>query len=170
MIPSLPFNLKEWIEQHRHELKPPVGNRVLWQDQEFIVMVVGGPNQRTDYHYDEGAEFFYQIEGAMLLRIMEDSGPRDITIGEGEVFLLPPKVPHSPQRFTNTIGIVIERQRRPGEQDGLIWYCQHCHSKVYEEYFQLENIERDFPPVFERYFSSDANRTCPNCGHVQPQQ
>lgn len=168
MIPSLPFNLKEWIEQHRHELKPPVGNRVLWQDQEFIVMAVGGPNQRTDYHYDEGPEFFYQIEGEMLLRIIEDERPRDITIGEGEVFLLPPRIPHSPQRFADTVGIVIERQRRAGEKDGLLWFCEKCHAQVYEEYFELKNIETDFPPVFDRYFGSEANRTCPNCGHVQP--
>jgi 3-hydroxyanthranilate 3,4-dioxygenase len=170
MIPSLPFNLTDWIAKHRDQLKPPVGNKVLWRDQEFIVMAVGGPNQRTDYHYDEGAEFFYQVEGEMLLRIIEDDQPRDITIGEGEVFLLPPRVPHSPQRFANTIGIVIERQRREGEQDGLLWFCEKCHSKVYEEYFPLKDIEQDFPPVFERYFDSVENRTCPDCGHVQPEQ
>ena len=92
-----PFNLQAWIDEHRHELKPPVGNKCIY-DGDFIVMVVGGPNARTDYHYDEGPEWFYQLEGEMVLRIQEDGAPRDITIRAGENFLLPPRVPHSPQR------------------------------------------------------------------------
>lgn len=91
-----PFNFREWIDQHRHLLKPPVCNKQVFEDAEFIVMVVGGPNRRKDYHYDEGEEFFYQIEGDMVLKIMEDGKPKDIHIREGDIFLLPPRVPHSP--------------------------------------------------------------------------
>lgn len=168
MLPSMPINFRDWIEENRHLLKPPVGNKCVWQDQDFIVMVVGGPNTRSDYHYDEGPEFFYQVEGDMVLKIMEDGKPRDIPIREGEIFLLPPKVPHSPQRFENTVGLVVERKRLDHEQDGLIWYCEKCNNKLYEEYFHLENIETQFPPVFERFYASEEARTCGECGHVHP--
>lgn len=168
MLPSMPINFKEWIEDNRHLLKPPVGNKCVWEDQDFIVMVVGGPNTRSDYHYDEGPEFFYQVEGDMVLKIMEDGTPRDIPIKEGEIFLLPPKVPHSPQRFENTVGLVVERKRLEHEQDGLIWFCEKCNNKLYEEYFHLENIETQFPPVFERFYASEEARTCGECGHVHP--
>lgn len=168
MLPSMPINFKDWIEENRHLLKPPVGNKCVWEDQDFIVMVVGGPNTRSDYHYDEGPEFFYQVEGDMVLKIMENGEPRDIPIKEGEIFLLPPKIPHSPQRFANTVGLVVERKRLEHEQDGLIWYCEKCNNKLYEEYFHLENIETQFPPVFERFYASEEARTCGECGHVHP--
>jgi 3-hydroxyanthranilate 3,4-dioxygenase len=161
-----PFNFREWIDQHRHLLKPPVCNKLVFEDAEFIVMVVGGPNRRKDYHYDEGEEFFYQIEGDMVLKIMEDGKPKDIRIREGDIFLLPPHVPHSPQRFADTVGLVIERKRSPTEKDGLLWYCDNCANLLYEEYFHLENIEKDLPPVFERFYSSEENRTCRKCGTV----
>jgi 3-hydroxyanthranilate 3,4-dioxygenase len=168
MLPSMPINFKDWIEENRHLLKPPVGNKCVWEDQDFIVMVVGGPNTRSDYHYDEGPEFFYQVEGDMVLKIMENGEPKDIPIKEGEIFLLPPKIPHSPQRFENTVGLVVERKRLEHEQDGLIWYCEKCNNKLYEEYFHLENIETQFPPVFERFYASEEARTCGECGHVHP--
>lgn len=164
---NAPINLNRWIDENRAALKPPVGNKCI-HDGDFIVMVVGGPNRRSDYHYDEGAEFFYQVQGDMILRVMEEDGPRDIRIREGEIFLLPPRVPHSPQRLPDTVGLVIERRRVEGELDGLIWFCPECHHKLYEEYFQLENIETQFPPVFERFFGNLESRTCGNCGAIHP--
>jgi 3-hydroxyanthranilate 3,4-dioxygenase len=167
-----PLNLQAWIEEHRQLLKPPVGNKCVY-DGDFIVMVVGGPNQRTDYHWDEGPEWFYQLEGEMVLRIQEDDGSgtlavRDIPIRAGETFLLPPRTPHSPQRMPDSIGLVIERRRLPHEDDGLQWYCENCNAKVYEEYFHLHDIEQDFPPVFDRFYSSREHRTCKACGHLNP--
>ncbi len=163
-----PINFKQWIEDHRQLLKPPVGNKVIWKDGDFICMVVGGPNQRTDYHYDEGPEFFYQVEGDMLLKVMQDGKIKEIPIREGEIFLLPPRVPHSPQRFEDTIGLVIERQRMPGEQDGLMWFCERCQTKLFEAYFELTDIESQFPPVFDAFYSNPDRRTCDNCGHLNP--
>ena len=166
MLPN-PLNLQAWIEEHRHLLKPPVGNKVV-HDGDFIVMVVGGPNVRTDYHFDEGAEWFYQLEGEMVLRIQEDGKARDIPIRAGETFLLPPRVPHSPQRMAGSIGLVIERKRLPHEDDGLMWFCERCNHKLYEEYFHLHDIEQDFPPVFDRFYASHDHRTCKSCGHLNP--
>ena len=166
MLPN-PLDLQAWIEEHRHLLKPPVGNKCVY-DGDFIVMVVGGPNSRTDYHLDEGPEWFYQLEGEMVLRIQEDGKPRDIPIRAGETFLLPPRTPHSPQRLADSIGLVIERKRLPHEQDGLLWFCERCNAKLYEEYFHLHDIETDFPPVFDRFYSSRDLRTCNACGLVNP--
>ncbi|MGR9108053.1 MAG: 3-hydroxyanthranilate 3,4-dioxygenase [Gammaproteobacteria bacterium] len=160
------FNLQTWIDEHRAFLKPPVCNKRIFEDTEFIVMVVGGPNARKDYHYDEGEEFFYQIEGDMVLKIMENGQRRDIPIKEGDIFLLPPKVPHSPQRVADTVGLVIERKRLAHEKDGLLWYCEACSNLLYEEYFKLRNIEEDMPPIFDRFYSSLKNRTCGRCGAV----
>ena len=162
----MPFNFQKWIEEHRHLLKPPVGNKQVFEQDEFIIMVVGGPNQRKDYHYNEGAEFFYQLEGNMNLRVFEKGEPKDIHIREGEIFLLPPKLPHSPQREANSIGLVVERKRLPHEDDALMWFCDNCHHKLYHESFHLQNIETDMPPVFNRFFSSEENRTCSKCGTV----
>ena len=166
MRPIQAFNFRQWIDEHRHLLKPPVGNKQVFQDAEFIIMVVGGPNSRKDFHDDPGEEFFYQLEGDMMLWTMQDGRRVDVPIREGEILLLPPRVPHSPQRRVNTVGLVIERQRRAGEEDGLRWFCESCHRELYSEYFQLENIETQFPPVFERFFSSLEHRTCKHCGAV----
>jgi 3-hydroxyanthranilate 3,4-dioxygenase len=164
----LPIDFQKWIAEHRHLLKPPVGNKVIWQDQDFICMVVGGPNQRSDYHWDEGPEFFHQLEGEMVLKVMEHGVPRDIPIHAGEIFLLPPRIPHSPQRMAGSVGLVIERKRLPQELDGLLWYCERCHHELYREFFALENIETQFPAVFERYYRSTEHRTCKSCGHLNP--
>ena len=161
------FNLQEWIDAHRHLLKPPVGNKCI-VDADYIVMVVGGPNERTDYHYEDGPEFFYQIEGEMILRIQEDGKPRDIPIKAGEMFYLPPHVPHSPQRMPDSVGLVIERKRLAHEQDALMWFCERCNAKIFEEFFHLTDIENQFHAVFERFYRSDVNRTCIACGHLNP--
>lgn len=166
MRPMKAIDFKDWIDQHREVLKPPVCNKVVYQDGEFIVMVVGGPNLRRDYHYDEGEEFFYQLEGEMVLKTMQDGKPVDIPIRAGEIFLLPARIPHSPNRFEASVGLVIERRRRPGEKDGLMWFCENCNNKLYEEYFELKDIEKDFPPVFDRFFGSLEKRTCNACGTV----
>jgi 3-hydroxyanthranilate 3,4-dioxygenase len=166
MLPN-PINLQAWIDEHRHLLKPPVGNKCI-HNEDFIVMVVGGPNQRTDYHWDEGPEWFMQLEGEMVLRIQEDGKVRDIAIKAGESFYLPPRVPHSPQRMAGGIGLVIERKRLPHEQDGLLWYCERCNTKLFEEFFTLRDVEKDFPPIFDRFYRSHDHRTCKTCGHLNP--
>jgi 3-hydroxyanthranilate 3,4-dioxygenase len=160
------FNFKKWIDENRHLLKPPVGNKVVFQNTEFIVMVVGGPNARKDYHYNESEEFFYQIEGEITVRIQEDGKPVDVNIKEGDIFLLPPRVPHSPMRGANTIGMVIERKRRLREKDGLMWFCDKCNNKLYEHYFKLTDITSQFQKVFAKYYGSEDLRTCKKCGTV----
>ena len=163
-----PFNFQRWIDEHRDVLKPPVCNKQVFEDSEFIIMVVGGPNSRKDYHYDPGEEFFYQLEGDMLLRTIQEGRRVDIPIREGEVFLLPPEMPHSPQRFANSVGLVVERPRAADEDDGFMWYCDDCDALLYEEYLHLEDIESQLPPVFERFYADPAHRTCKACGAVMP--
>lgn len=167
---AAPFNLRQWIEDNRDILKPPVGNKNLYhQAGDFIVMVVGGPNARKDYHYNESEELFYQLEGDITVRIQEDGKARDVLIKEGEMFLLPGKVPHSPMRGANTVGLVIEKVRDANDTDGLLWFCDNCNNKLHETYFKLDNIEKDFLPRFKEFYSSEKLRTCSNCQEVLPQ-
>ncbi len=163
-----PLHLQRWIEQNRGLLRPPVGNKRLWVDRETIVMIVGGPNGRSDYHIDPGEELFFQLEGDITLRVIDDGRRRDITIREGELFLLPALVPHSPQRPAGTVGLVVERARRPGERDGLRWYCERCDAIVHEQFFQLVDIERQLTQAIERYRASETLRACSSCGAVAP--
>ncbi len=164
------LNLKKWIDESRHLLKPPVGNKCIWLDGEikhdFIVMAVGGPNSRTDFHVNASEEFFYQVEGSMVLKIINSEGKiQDISIAEGDIFLLPANTPHSPQRPAESIGLVIEKRRSEGEIDALQWYCEKCVAKLYEEKFVLTNIETQFAAVFERYYNSK-HIDCKSCGHT----
>jgi 3-hydroxyanthranilate 3,4-dioxygenase len=160
------FNFREWIDANRHLLRPPVGNKRVFADGDFIIMVVGGPNARQDYHVDPGQEFFYQLDGDMLLKTQQDGRAVDVPIRQGEILLIPPLLPHSPQRGPNTVGLVIERKRQPGELDGFQWYCPRCNHVLYEEFFALTDIEKQFPPVFERFYASREKRTCVQCGTV----
>lgn len=162
------FNLRQWIEEHRHLLKPPVGNEQLWKEEhpEFIVMVVGGPNSRKDFHVDAGEELFYQLEGDVVVRVVEDGTIRDVQIREGDIFLLPPMVPHSPQRGANTVGLVIERTRTPEEKDGFQWYCENCGNKIHEVFLPVSDITTQLKPVFDAFWADMDARTCKVCGTV----
>ena len=162
------FNLRAWIDEHREFLKPPVCNRQVFEDDDFIVMVVGGPNSRDDYHVDEGPEFFYQLEGEMLLRTIQDGTRHDIRISEGEVLMLPPRVPHSPQRFADTVGLVVERKRLDHELDGFLWFCDSCDNLLYEEYLYIDDIVEQLPPIFDRFYATEEHRRCDHCGTVKP--
>lgn len=166
-LPSA-INFKKWIDDNRHLLKPPVGNKAIY-NEDYIVMVVGGPNSRKDYHLNKTPEFFYQVEGDIVLKVIEDGVQRDIEIKEGEVFYLPPNIPHSPQRKAKTVGLVIEQRRDDDMEDGLAWFCEECHTKLYEEPFILQNIETDMPVIFDKFYLNEALRTCDSCGaKMQP--
>lgn len=161
-----PFNLKNWIEENKDLLKPPVGNQQIYKgNDDFIVMVVGGPNARKDFHFNEGEELFYQLEGTMNLRIMNDGVVEDIALHAGDMFLLPPRVPHLPQRPANTIGLVIEKYRKPDEKDGFLWFCEKCNTKLYDEFVEVKDIVKQLPEVMNRFYANEELRTCKNCGH-----
>lgn len=163
-----PFNLQKWIDENRDLLKPPVSNKNLYPEgTDYIVMIVGGPNARKDYHYNETEELFYQLEGDINVRIQEDGKAVDVPIKAGEMFLLPPKIPHSPMRSEGSVGLVVERIRKGTDyKDGLLWFCDNCNHKLHETYFPLENIEKDFLPRFKEFYASKELRTCSNCGTV----
>lgn len=162
-----PFNLKQWITDNRELLKPPVGNKNLYADAgDYIVMIVAGPNARKDYHFNETEELYYQLEGDITVKIQEDGKAVAIPLKEGDMFLLPARVPHSPIRPANTIGLVIECKRTTDEDDGLMWFCESCNQKLHEYKFHLNNIEKDFIPRFRDFYGSNGFRTCKNCGTV----
>ena len=164
-----PFNLKKWIDENRDLLKPPVGNQCIYKNAEdFIVMIVGGPNSRKDFHFNETEELYYQLEGNIVVKIIDDGVPKDIHINEGDMFLLPPRTPHSPQRGPNTIGLVIEKVRKD-EEDGFIWFCENCGNMLHEEKFVVTDIVSQLPPVMNKFYEDEKQRTCTKCGStMQP--
>jgi 3-hydroxyanthranilate 3,4-dioxygenase len=161
-----PFNLRGWIESNRHLLKPPVGNAMIYQG-DFLVMVVGGPNQRSDYHVNPTEELFFQVEGDVVLRILEDGEPRDVPIRQGELFVLPAGIPHSPQRPANTVGLVVERRRPPDANDHLRWLCKQCGAVLYDAEFHCVDLGKQLRPIMEHFNGSPQLRTCKKCGTVQ---
>jgi 3-hydroxyanthranilate 3,4-dioxygenase len=164
-----PLNFPRWIDEHAHLLKPPVGNQQVWQDADFIVTVVGGPNYRTDYHDDPHEEFFYQLRGNAYLNLLVDGKRERVDLKEGDIFLLPPHLRHSPQRpETGSACLVVERQRAPGVLDGFEWYCGNCDGIVYRVDVQLKSIVNDLPPLFAAFYESEEKRKCPHCGTVHP--
>tara|TARA_B100000965_G_C19193267_1_gene584088 strand:+ start:52 stop:579 length:528 start_codon:yes stop_codon:yes gene_type:complete len=167
MAIPFPFNLNQWIEDNRELLKPPIGNKNLYVDaKDFIIMIVGGPNARKDYHYNETEELFFQIEGDISVKTQQENKMVEVKIKQGEMFLLPPKIPHSPIRPEGSVGLVIERKRESHHKDGLMWFSDTANTKLYEEYFHLTNIEKDFLPVFKRFYSNEKLRTCPVSGEI----
>jgi 3-hydroxyanthranilate 3,4-dioxygenase len=163
-----PFNLHTWIEENKDLLKPPVGNQQIYKmNDDFIVMVVGGPNGRKDYHWEEGEELFYQIKGDIVVKIINEEGkPQDIPIKEGEMFLLPARVPHSPQRPEGSVGLVIERYRQKAEIDKMLWYCDGCGNKLHEASFPLEDIGTQIKGAIEAFKNDLEARTCQHCEYV----
>ena len=168
MAISTPFNLTKWIDENRQLLKPPVGNKNLYRDSgDYIVMIVAGPNARKDFHYNETEELFYQLEGSIKVITQEDGKRNVLELHAGDMYLHPAKIPHSPLRSEDSIGLVIERKRaKQGYKDGLLWYCESCNHKLHEVYFELNDIEKDFMPHFDNFYKSEALRTCEKCGTV----
>lgn len=162
------FNFHRWVDEHRDVLKPPVSNKLLFEQAGMIVMVVGGPNQRVDFHDDPVQEFFYQVEGDMVLKIVEDGRIVDVPIREGEVFLLPPHVRHSPQRpVPGSIGLVVEAPRQPGMKDGFEWFCFECGALIHRVEVPVNNIVTDLPPLFDAFYENQSARRC-DCGAIHP--
>jgi 3-hydroxyanthranilate 3,4-dioxygenase len=164
------INFPAWIAEHEHLLQPPVNNQQVYEPVgDFIIQVVGGPNRRTDYHQEPYEEWFYQVKGDMYVDVMTEDGPQRVDIREGDMWMLPRNMPHSPQRpVAGSIGIVIERIREEGTREKFLWFCPICHTKVHEVELQLRDIVADLPPVFQAFYDSDDGRICPNCGTVHP--
>ena len=162
------FNLMKWIAENPDKLKPPLGAKTIFQDQDFMVTVVGGPNTRTDYHVNPTEEFFFQLKGTVTIRIQHEGKPHDISLSEGCIYLLPANVPHAPIRGPETVGLIVERIRKHGLLDNHRWYCEKCNNILFEKTVRIDVIERDMPPVFEAYYSSPDNQTCKKCGHMNP--
>ncbi|XP_003262832.1 3-hydroxyanthranilate 3,4-dioxygenase [Nomascus leucogenys] len=150
--------VRAWVEENRGSFQPPVCNKLMHQEQ-LKVMFVGGPNTRKDYHIEEGEEVFYQLEGDMVLRVLEQGKHRDVIIRQGEIFLLPARVPHSPQRFANTVGLVVERRRLETELDGLRYYVGDTMDVLFEKWFYCKDLGTQLAPIIQEFFSSEQYRT-----------
>jgi len=168
MISGTSFPLHAWIGSNRGLLRPPTGGKTVLSGEDFMITIVGGPNARTDYHVNPFEEFYFQLEGTMTLRIQHDGRPYDIDIAAGSTYLLPPRVPHAPRRPAATVGLILEKIRKPDEIDADEWYCEDCNALLFRKEAFIEVVERDMPPVFEAYYSNADHQRCESCGHVNP--
>jgi 3-hydroxyanthranilate 3,4-dioxygenase len=165
--PLVPFSLLGWIDENRSEFRKPVGNKVIWQEGEFIAFV-SGANSRNDFHVNPGDEIFLQLKGSARVDLQID-GERVVNpLHEGELLLIPAGVPHAPRRPEGTYGLVVERLRRPGELDGFRWHCEACNTELHRVEFQLEDIEAQFARMLKDFDADEAARTCSHCGEVLP--
>jgi 3-hydroxyanthranilate 3,4-dioxygenase len=165
-----PISFPDWLGENQHLLKPPVGNKQMFPTgDDFIVMIVGGPNARTDFHVDPYEEYFYQIKGNMHVKVMTETGPQDVHINEGSMWVLPRNTPHSPQRpEVGSVGLVVERVREEGTLEKFQWYCENCNNLVHQVELQVRNIVEDLPPLFQVFYEDEAARTCARCGTLHP--
>src|SRR5436190_12953461 len=159
-----PIDLENWIEENRGKFKPPVSNRYLYDGRDFFVMVIKGPNARNDFHLVDSEEYFYQLKGDIKVRIREGDRIVDHIVRQGETFFIPPNVPHSPQRPPDTIGVVVERRRPPGEKEHVIFYCENCGALVQDIHFDCADIVEHFSQAMLDFWNDDARRTCKKCG------
>jgi 3-hydroxyanthranilate 3,4-dioxygenase len=167
---TAPVDFPGWLDANRELLKPPVNNTQMFPTgTDFIVQVVGGPNQRTDFHVDPYEEFFYQVKGDMHINVVTESGMETVRIREGQMWVLPGNMPHSPQRpVAGSIGVVIERVREEGTLERFQWYCLNCSALVHEVELQVRDIVADLPPVFEAFYADESARECGSCGATHP--
>ncbi|KAK2740382.1 3-hydroxyanthranilic acid dioxygenase [Myotisia sp. PD_48] len=174
MLPPA-LNIPKWLEENSHLLQPPINNYCVYHPsskatQGYTVMIVGGPNVRTDYHVNSTPEFFYQHRGSMLLKVVDRSTTpptfQDIPVHEGSLFLLPANTPHSPVRFADTVGVVLEVPRPDGANDTLIWYCRGCGETVWEKSFICTDLGTQVKEVVEEFTADQQKRTCDGCGLV----
>lgn len=155
---GLLYNVNKWIAENKKWFNPPVCNKLMHSGQ-LKVMFVGGPNERKDYHIEEGEELFYQWKGDMCLKIIEKGKHKDIHIREGEMFLLPARIPHSPQRQADTVGLVFERMRLKTEFDALRYYVGDSTDVLFEKWFYCDDLGTQLGPIIKEFFSSEEYKT-----------
>lgn len=163
-----PFNLLDWSAQNKHRLVPPVCNAAVFPDGNFIINMVGGPNYRTDYHINPTEEIFYQIKGKAYLNVL-DRGKYDIIpLNEGDIFLLPANLPHSPQRpDPNGLCFLVESPRPNDTIDTFLWYCAGCGTEVYRVSDHVNDLVANLPQAYRTFYElHEDERTCANCGQV----
>jgi 3-hydroxyanthranilate 3,4-dioxygenase len=170
MKPLLAFGLWDWVERHRRDFEPPVGNKVIWEDSQFTAMVVRGPNARRDFHIDPSDEIFYMLRGDMTLEVHVDGKRRKHLLREGEMLLVPALTPHSPHRPADTWGLVIEIKRTPQQTESLVWFCDRCDAELHAVTMYVADIETELKAAIEHFDASVELRTCRRCGRVQPEK
>lgn len=164
-----PFNLQAWIDQYLPHALGAIGNKEVFKGSDFIFQIIKGPNARNDFHIDPWDEIFYQLKGHIFVHFIDEQGrEQQVRINEGDVFLLPKHVPHSPRRPPGSVGLVVERPRQEGELDGIAWFCEQCHTLLHKVEFWCEDIEVGIKDAIMAFNANEALRTCQRCGAVLP--
>ena len=141
---------------------------ILWQEEDTIAFVARNRPYRSEFHVDPSDEVLYMLKGDTELHYLTPEGERKVaTIREGELFRIPAGTPHSPHGSPDSYGLVLERRRRPDEQDRFLWFCERCNTKLYEATRHVADYRED--PVsraYEEFYADPSHLTCRACGHV----
>ena len=162
------FNLESWIEKNLPKSLGAIGNREIFKNSDFIIQIIKGPNARNDFHIDPWDEIFYQLHGHIFVHTLENGRQSAHRINEGEMFFLPKNVFHSPRRPPGSVGLVIERPRTEGEEDGIAWFCEKCGHMLHRVDFWCSDIEVTFGRHIAEFNANEALRTCKRCGEILP--
>ncbi|HTV19447.1 MAG TPA: hypothetical protein VMG12_12265 [Polyangiaceae bacterium] len=168
--PLRPVDVEGWVRRSMAGGMPkPLLNFEQFWDGELLVRLFDGPTPkgRRDFHINTSAEFFYQLEGSMTCTLVEDGEFNTVTCQKGEMYWIPPLVPHLNQREAGSIGLVIHTQRAPGALHGMAWYCDRCGAQVHRVDYAYERELRDLlAPKLREFAADDQARTCKRCGTV----
>ena len=130
------------------------------------MLIIRGPNDRRDFHVDPSDELFYQLTGDIWVDTMEEDGRRHRhDVKEGEFLLVPHFVPHSPHRPAGTTGLVVERKRRPDEDESFVWYCEQCGGELHRMDKRVSELTRQINQVIRDFNASADLQRCRHCGH-----
>lgn len=165
------YSLKKWVEENRDDLDRPLMNHKRVWNEDFIVMLFNGrtPQERSDFHINTSPEFFYQIEGEMFCRLIVDGEAQDHIVKEGEMFYIPPHVPHLNRRGDGSIGLVIHQKRAPEALDTMVWYCNSCSTELHRYSYRYTELRENLKTHIRMFLGDEDLRTCKNCGDVFPQ-
>jgi 3-hydroxyanthranilate 3,4-dioxygenase len=162
------IDVQRWVRE-RKELgdRPYMSHDRIWNDG-FLVLLFDGPTppERMDFHINTSPEFFYQLVGDMHCRVLEDGVFRDFVVAEGEMFLLPARIPHRNSRDRGSLGIVVHQARDPGALDAIVWYCEKCQNVLHRVDYQLSSLREQLQEHIRNFLGSEALRTCKRCGTV----
>jgi len=167
MAKLAPLDLKAWIDEHRHLLAPPVGNAMVWKDSDFQVMVIGGPKpaERLSRRSERGA-LLPSSRATLSSASSRTANAGTSRSARARCCCSRPSSPTAPSRGSGTIGLVIERQRKPGETEALRWYCDRCGKVLHEATLRVTDLGVQLKPVIESFYADESLRTCKKCGAV----
>ena len=159
-----------WVEASKERRSDQLLNHDTCWNRELIVKLFDGPTppDRSDFHINTSPELFYQFEGDVFCRLLRDGKFEDHTIGTGQMFYIPPLVPHLNRRPPGSIGLAVHTERAPGALEAVAWYCESCGHQLHRIDYLFKDLLEQLPPLVRAFLADEDKRTCARCGWKMP--